>query len=69
MAGAKVVVWEWKDDRHTWKAYEPHVSNFIEQNRPKRGNTINLGPADIKLRNYNIDIALRKQVNNVTGEC
>ena len=63
-----VVVWEWEDDWHNWVAYGPEVSNFIEQNRPRKGDRINLGPADRKLSNYFIDIKLRRQVNSKNGK-
>ena len=61
-----LIVWEWEDELFCWRPYEPHISNFIEQNQTTRA-SLNLGPADIKFKQYDIDFSRGVQIRNNTG--
>ena len=31
MASASIIIWEWLDEHGRWRPYDPHVSDYIEQ--------------------------------------
>ena len=63
-----IIVWVWEDERLTWRPYEPHVSNFIEQSKTPIGLPLNLGKVDRKLAHYVIDFANNCQIRTNTGK-
>lgn len=67
MAAKGIIVWMWEDERMCWRPYEPHVSNFIEQNRSIAKGPLNLGPADIKMKHYAVDLSTLYQTRITTG--
>jgi hypothetical protein len=61
-----VVVWEWLNDFGHWRAYEPHVVDFIEKQKSSSTH-VSLGKADRALSSYVLDARNMEQIRQDTA--
>ena len=65
-----VIVWEWQNfckDKAIWLAYEPTISNFIEENFKKGQNLINLGNKCTKFSSFQLNLMKNIQTTTYRG--